>query len=82
VQSNDKLGIVQIEQDFSMCFEKFPNLICYPIGAQFSGSNLIALFSFEKEKNQVVVSSEKHYRLVPPEEMTPADLENYNKRPL
>ncbi len=32
---NDKLGIVQIEQDFAVCQAKFSTLICKPIAAQF-----------------------------------------------
>lgn len=76
----DQLGIVQIEQDFALCANKFPHLICRPIAAQFVGSNIIALFSFEEDKNGVAVSDEKHYRLVPAEQMTDEDLENYRKR--
>jgi hypothetical protein len=78
----DKLGIVQIEQDFAICAAKFPSLICRPIAAQFMADNVIALFEFEKSGNSIALSIEKHYRLVPPEEMTPEDLENYRKRPL
>ena len=78
---SDQLGIVQIEQDFAMCEVKFPALICRPIAAQFLEKNLIALFSFEKGENGVKISTERHYRLVPPEEMTEEDIENYRKRP-
>jgi hypothetical protein len=78
---SDRLGIVQIEQDFAMCAEKFPNLICIPVSAQFIEDNLIALFSFEEDKNGVSIACEKHYRLVPPEELTEAELETYRNRP-
>ena len=77
----DQLGIVQIEQDFAMCAEKFPNLICIPAAAQFIEDNLIALFSFEEDKNGVSIACEKHYRLVPPDELTEAELQNYRSRP-
>lgn len=76
----DQLGIVQIEQDFALCATKFPHLICRPIAAQFIQTNLIALFAFEEDENGVAISDEKHYRLVPPEEMTDADLANYRIR--
>ena len=76
----DQLGIVQIEQDFALCSSKFPNLICRPTAAQFVEDNLIALFSFELGENGVVISDEKHYRLVPPEQMTDEDLANYRNR--
>jgi hypothetical protein len=78
----DQLGIVQIEQDFAMCAIKFPMLICRPIAAQFLEDNLIALFSFEKGENGIAVNAEKHYRLVPAEEVHKEDLECYCSRPL
>ncbi len=76
----DQLGVVQIEQDFALCSAKFPILICRPIAAQFMEDNLIALFSFETGENGVVISDEKHYRLVPPEQMSDEDLINYRNR--
>jgi hypothetical protein len=78
---SDRLGIVQIEQDFAMCAAKFQALVCRPIAAQFMGENLIALFAFEEGENGIAVSAEKHYRLVSPEEMTPEDLTAYRSRP-
>ncbi len=76
----DKIGTVQIEQDFALCSAKFPQLICRPIAAQFMKNDVIAMFEFEKTKKGLAVSSEKHYRLVPPEEMTAEDLDRYRKR--
>lgn len=78
---SDQIGIVQIEQDFAMCAAKFPALICRPIAAQFIEDGLIALFAFEEGETGISVLSEKHYRLVPPEEMKVEDLENYRNRP-
>ena len=78
----DKLGIVQIEQDFALCAEKFPNLICRPIAAQFVEENFIALFSFEQNTDEVAMTDEKHYRFVPPEQMTDEDLASYRNRVL
>jgi hypothetical protein len=76
----DKLNVVQIEQDFAVCAHKFPGLICRPIGAQFMEGGVIALFEFEQSNGTVSISSEKHYKLVPPEEVTDADLKNYQRR--
>jgi len=78
----DRLNIVQIEQDFAVCESKFPNLICRPIGTQFMENDLIALFEFEHSKKGIVISSEKHYLLVPPEDISAEDLEIYIKRKL
>ncbi|MDA8327186.1 MAG: hypothetical protein M0033_13390 [Nitrospiraceae bacterium] len=77
----DQLGIVQIEQDFAMCASKFSSLVCRPIAAQFMVDNLIALFAFEEDKKGIAIAVEKHYRLVPPGEMTAEDLASYRKSP-
>ncbi|MFL6332576.1 MAG: DNA methyltransferase [Pyrinomonadaceae bacterium] len=77
---SDKLNIVQIEQDFALCASKFPDLICRPIGAQFMGKNLIALFEFESTAEGVRWSVEEHYRLVSPDEVTPGLLRSYRER--
>lgn len=77
---NDKLNIVQIEQDVAVCASKFPSLICRPIGAQFMAEGVIALFEFEESEDGVLISAEKHYKLVPQEQVTDADLEKYRER--
>jgi hypothetical protein len=79
---NDMLNIVQIEQDLALCANKFPTLICRPIGAQFMDDDLIALFAFEDSDNGIAIVAERHYRLVPPDALTPSELESYRTRPL
>lgn len=76
----DKLGVVQIEQDIAVCAAKFPDLVCKPIAAQFMQGNMIAMFELENSKNEIVIVSEKHYRLVQPEEFSPEDLAKYKTR--
>lgn len=77
---NDVLSVVQIEQDTALCADKFPSVICRPIGAQFMEGDLIALFEFEQGEQGVKISAEKHYRLVPAEEVTDDDLKAYRER--
>jgi len=77
----DRIGIVQIEQDLAVCVAKFPRLICRPIAAQFMEDDLIALFEFEQTRDGIAVSSERHYRLAHPEDLSPKELESYQKRP-
>ena len=61
----DRLGIVQIEQDFELCSEKFPALLARPIAAQFMDDTTIALFEFDDDPDDGVVKlAERHYRLV------------------
>jgi len=77
---SDQLGIVQIEQDFALCSEKYPSLVCKPVAAQFMNDSLIALFVFEMGEEGVAISDEKHYLLVPPSELTEEDLKRYGER--
>jgi len=77
---NDRLSVVKIEQDVAVCRRKFPSLVCSPVGAQFMPDNVIALFEFEEARDSVAVSSEKHYRLVPPDDISDEDLRLYQSR--
>lgn len=76
---SDQISIVQIEQDFALCRDKFSELICRPIAAQFIGDNQIALFDFEEIDDDVAIRSEKHYRLVPEDDVSVKDLECYRR---
>jgi hypothetical protein len=77
---NDKLSVVQIEQDVGLCAAKFPTLICRPIAAQFVEEGLIALFEFEEGPQGVRLLTESHYKLVLPEELSPEELRSYRDR--
>lgn len=76
----DRLSTVQIEQDFAMCAKKFGNLVYRPIATQFMQDDLIAMFAFELNDGEVAITSEKHYRLVAPEEIDDSDLAAYQTR--
>ncbi len=76
----DKLGIVQIEQDVAVCKSKYPSLLCRPVGAQFMGDDLIALFEFEEMLDGIHKLTEKHYRLVAPDVISDEDLALYKQR--
>ena len=76
----DKIGVVQIEQDVEMCSVKFQGLICRAVAAQYMDENLIAFFEFEQTTEGIRVSSEKHYRLVKPDELSPEEVQSYSVR--
>jgi hypothetical protein len=79
---SDQLAIVQTKQDLACCAEKFPELTCRAISAQFMNDEetTIAIFELTLEKNEVKVIEERHYRLVPADSITPTDLKNYAAR--
>jgi hypothetical protein len=80
--SKDRISVVQIEQDTAMCRSKFPNLICRPIAAQFMKEDIIALFELEQGTSGIGISSEKHYLLVEPDNLSPEELAKYAMRNL
>ena len=76
----DTLSRVQIEQDLGLCADRFPSLICRPVGAQPTRDNRIVLFEFEQADGDVRVVAEKQYQLVPPDGVTSEDLTRYRQR--
>lgn len=76
----DWLHVVQIMQDMGMCGEKYPELICRPIAAQFIQPDLIALFEFEMDGVKVKIMRERHYRLIPADEAIANDFALYKSR--
>lgn len=77
---NDKLGIVQIEQDFAMAASKFPTLQCKAVAAQFMTNGAIALFELEMNDERIQIAHEKHYRLVESSELSDDELATYMQR--
>lgn len=76
---SDQLSVVQAKQDIACCAEKFPDLICRSISAQFMAEDLIAMFELTQEDGEVRVVDEKHYRLVSSDQISSVDLKSYGK---
>ena len=74
---NDRHAVVQTQQDITYCLEKFPNLICKAVSAQFMSGDRIAMFELVIQDNEIRVVEEKHYRLVPSSTISIEDLRNY-----
>jgi hypothetical protein len=77
---SDKHSVVQTTQDIACCREKFANLICRPISAQFADDDVIALFELTEDEDTVKIVDEKHYRLVSADAISDADLASYRQR--
>jgi hypothetical protein len=77
----DRLGIVQIEQDFGVCLQHFPGLMCRPIAVQCMADGTIAMFEFVETEEGVRIAAEKHYQLVPSDQVTDGDLKSYREAP-
>jgi hypothetical protein len=74
---NDRHAVVQTQQDITCCLEKFPDLICRAVSAQFMSEDRIAMFELALQDNEIRVAEEKHYRLVPSSNISKEDLRNY-----
>jgi hypothetical protein len=75
---NDKHGMVQTVQDTACCAEKFPDLTCRPVSAQFMSDGRIAMFELYVEAGEVKIVRECHYKLVSGAEITAQDLSIYS----
>ncbi|MBI1832768.1 MAG: endonuclease, partial [Planctomycetes bacterium] len=76
----DQINIVQIQQDMAMCAVKFAALQCRPIAGQFMSDDLIALFEFTVVDGEMKIVHEKHYRLVPADEIDADEIKAYQSR--
>jgi len=76
---SDKIGSVQISQDFAMCIEKYPGAIGRPIAAQFMSDQTIALLEFVLTDEGPRIASEKHYLLVSSDELSTQEVDEYRK---
>ncbi len=73
----DKMSGVQIEQDIALCAEKFPQLLCRALGAQFLPDGAIAIMEFADTSEGLRLVAERHYRLVPREALSDEDIQSY-----
>lgn len=73
----DKLSIIQIWQDFRVAEQKFPNLKPRPIAAQFGIDDSIVLLEFRESSEEIVITQERHYQLVPEDELTDDEVRGY-----
>ncbi|HUW25499.1 MAG TPA: hypothetical protein VMW07_03115 [Gallionella sp.] len=74
---SDKHGVIQSLQDVLCCTEKFPNLICRAVSAQFMSEERIAMFELAVQDGEIKVVDEKHYQLVPASSISAKDLQQY-----
>ncbi len=61
----DRIGIVQTAQDIRFAEERFPEMRCRAIAAQFMDDRVVALFELTLHDEEIRVIEERHYRLVP-----------------
>lgn len=77
---SDLLAVVQTMQDVACCREneKFSKLTCRSVSAQFLNDDVVALFELTQELRSIRVVDERHYRLVPADQISHEDLSRYS----
>lgn len=73
----DQIGAVQTGQDIAFDAEKFPDMRCRPVAAQFMNEGVIALFELTLDDGQVKGVEERHYCLVPADELDRKAIREY-----
>lgn len=73
----DQIGVVQTGQDLAFAAEKFTDMRCRPIAAQFMNEGVIALFELALDEGKVKVVEERHYKLVPASELDDRAVRDY-----
>jgi hypothetical protein len=76
----DQIGVVQTTQDIRFVEQKFPGLRCRAISAQFMSEGketVVALFELTLQDGEVRVVEERHYRLVPADELDRVAISSY-----
>ncbi|WP_066267131.1 endonuclease [Hydrogenophaga palleronii] len=74
---SDRHGVTQTEQDILWCAQRFPNLKCRAISAQFTQEGHIVMFELTLQQEQIFVVDERHYQLVPANSISAEDLRTY-----
>jgi hypothetical protein len=76
----DQISVVQTQQDIAACAEKFPGIKCRAISVQFMEGDVVALFELTDEDDEVKVVEERHYKLVPADELDRVAISAYRAR--
>jgi hypothetical protein len=66
---SDQISVVQTQQDIAACAEKFPGTNCRCISVQFMNDDIVAMFELTVDNDEIKVVEERHYKLVPAEEL-------------
>lgn len=73
----DQIGIVQTTQDIAFVAQKYPELRCRAISAQFLPDHSVAMFELAVQDDQVLIVDEKHYELVPAKSLDRGQIKTY-----
>lgn len=74
----DQIGVVQTTQDIRFVEQRFPGIACRAVAAQFmEGGQVVALFELTLQDAEIRVVEERHYKLIPHDEIDAAAIRGY-----
>lgn len=73
----DQIGVVQTTQDIRFVEQRFTGMRCGAVAAQFMEEHIIALFELTLQGDEVKVVDERHYQLVPADQLDAGTIRNY-----
>ena len=73
----DQIGIVQTKQDIRFVQQKYPDMRCRAITAQFMDDEVVALFELKLQAGEIKVVDERHYKLVPAKNLDQDAIRDY-----
>lgn len=73
----DQISVVQTLQDLAWCEERFPGMRAKALSVQFLGQNKIAFFELVIQDFAMKVAEERHYQLVPHDQIDRSAIRNY-----
>lgn len=76
----DQISVVQTLQDLAWCEERFPGMRAKALSVQFLGQNKIAFFELIIQDFALKVAEERHYQLVPSDQIDLNAIRNYRIR--
>ena len=76
----DQISVVQTMQDLAWCEERFPGMRAKALSVQFLGQNKIAFFELAIQDFAMKVAEERHYQLVPHDQIDRLAIRNYRSR--
>lgn len=75
----DQIGVVQTTQDIRFVEQRFSGIRCRAVAAQFMEEGVVALFELTIQKNEVKVVEERHYKLVPADQLDAVAIREYKE---
>ena len=75
----DQIGVVQTTQDIRFVEQRFTGIRCRAVAAQFMDEHVVALFELTLQGDEVKVVEERHYQLVPADQLDAGAIRNYKE---